>query len=343
MSHSWSVVITTRNRADMLKRAIDSCFRQTLPCEVIVVDEGSTDHTPQVVQSFSGIQYIRNEQPVGHAAAANLGIRAASGSWIKPLDDDDWLAENCIEQMDKGAAAGKRAGLDPVMISAPAIDVDAEERKIGGTRPFSSRPMVVRSNDMLRLMLEDRAAVGTPVQVGHSRQVALAVGGWNEQRQAAYRFGEEAEFLINLAASGDVVFLPECLSFRTMWSGNCHHRVPAEFRFQYNLYLKDMIAREMGIATPGRVKSYLALHWAFIAAKRKEFRQSVRLASRWVRRPDSVMTLLRRSRDASGIAVPLHPATEWTQESTAYSGFGTGTAAPCRSLLSAGTGSRSQT
>ena len=295
MSHSWSVVITTRNRAGMLKRAIDSCLRQTLPCEIVVVDEASADSTPEVVQSVPEIKYIRNEQPVGHSAAANLGIRAASGSWIKPLDDDDWLAEDCIERMEKGIAAAEKAGLNPVFVSALTTNVDADEHKIGQTRSISSQPVALRSKDLLMLMMQDRAPIGTPVQVGHRKDVALSVGGWNEERKFTHQHGDEVEFWIKVVAAGDTVFLPESLSFRTMWPGGSQDRLTPEVRFQSNVYLKDLIAKQLGIETPGSVKSYLALHWALIAAKRKEFGQFVRLGLYWMRRPDSVLNFFTRS------------------------------------------------
>lgn len=305
MSHSWSVVITTRNRAGMLKRAIDSCLRQALPCEIVVVDEASTDSTPEVVQSFPGVKYIRNEQPVGHSAAANLGIRAASGSWIKPLDDDDWLAENCIETMENGIAAAEKAGMNPVIVSAPATNVDVDEQKIGRTHSFSSQPVALRSRDVLMLMMQDQAPIGTPVQVGHHKDAALSVGGWNEERTFTHQHGDEVEFWIRVVATGDIVFLPELLSFRTIWPGGSQDRLAPEVRFQSNVYLKDLIAEQLGIETPGLVKSYLALHWALVAAKRKEFGQSARLGLYWMRRPDSITKLLRRSGNASISAVPL--------------------------------------
>ena len=75
-----SVIIPTFNRAELLPRAIQSVLDQTLPdLELIVVDDGSTDDTLQVLQGFSDprIRYIRHEANKGLAAARNTGIRAA--------------------------------------------------------------------------------------------------------------------------------------------------------------------------------------------------------------------------------------------------------------------------
>ena len=100
-SVTWTIVITTRNRAAMLKRAIESSLAQSNLSGIVVVDEGSTDDTPNLIKNFPTVQYIRNETPVGHSAAVNLGVKQAKSSWIKPLDDDDYLLPNCLETLTK--------------------------------------------------------------------------------------------------------------------------------------------------------------------------------------------------------------------------------------------------
>lgn len=85
-----SVVVPTYNRAELLKRTIESILAQTvLPLEVIVVDDGSTDHTPDVCAAFGeSIRYIRQENQ-GLSMARNTGIRTSRGDWIAFCDSDD--------------------------------------------------------------------------------------------------------------------------------------------------------------------------------------------------------------------------------------------------------------
>ena len=87
---SVSTVIPTFNRASVLERALESVFSQIdPPDEVIVVDDGSTDNTPEVCSRFgSKIRYIRQVNR-GVAAARNRGIAAATGEYIAFLDSDD--------------------------------------------------------------------------------------------------------------------------------------------------------------------------------------------------------------------------------------------------------------
>jgi glycosyltransferase involved in cell wall biosynthesis len=92
-----SVIIPTYNRAEFVRAAINSVLRQTFQSfEVIVVDNGSTDHTKDIVQEFtdSRIKYLRIGVNNGVSPARNLGILHSSGKYVAFLDDDDeWLPE----------------------------------------------------------------------------------------------------------------------------------------------------------------------------------------------------------------------------------------------------------
>jgi len=88
-----SVIIPTFNRKDLVTRAIESVVNQTLqPYELIVIDDGSTDGTSEIIKSeFPQIKYIWQEN-TGISNARNLGIQNSKGNWIAFLDsDDEWL------------------------------------------------------------------------------------------------------------------------------------------------------------------------------------------------------------------------------------------------------------
>lgn len=97
-----SVVIPTRNRADLLRRAIAGVLAQTYRnLELIVVNDGSTDHT---TESLSAIRDVRlrvlEGGGRGAASARNLGIEAAKGEFVAFHDDDDiWLLEKLEQQL----------------------------------------------------------------------------------------------------------------------------------------------------------------------------------------------------------------------------------------------------
>ena len=98
-----SVIIPTWNRAERLVNALQSAFSQSLPpTEVIVVDDGSTDNTREIVRrQFPDARYLF-QQNKGVSSARNTGIAAASGDWIALLDSDDhWQADKLQQQCEQ--------------------------------------------------------------------------------------------------------------------------------------------------------------------------------------------------------------------------------------------------
>ena len=96
-----SVVIPVFNAEQFLKEAVESALGQTYPnIEVIVVDDGSTDNTPHVLETFSESVRVVRTANGGVARARNVGAALATGDWIAFLDADDvWLPTKVEEQM----------------------------------------------------------------------------------------------------------------------------------------------------------------------------------------------------------------------------------------------------
>lgn len=93
-----SVIVPTYNRGDLVTQAVDSLLRQTVPPdEIIVVDDGSTDHTRAALEPFMArIRYIHQENG-GLAAARNRGIRESRGELLAFLDSDDLWEPRMLE------------------------------------------------------------------------------------------------------------------------------------------------------------------------------------------------------------------------------------------------------
>jgi glycosyltransferase involved in cell wall biosynthesis len=107
---SVAVVITTYNHAAYLDEAIRSVVRQSVPAhEIIVVDDGSTDHPEIVVSRYAQVRLIRQENQ-GLAAARNTGLAAAGSDKIVFLDADDRLCRCAIEAGIECFAGNPNAG-----------------------------------------------------------------------------------------------------------------------------------------------------------------------------------------------------------------------------------------
>jgi glycosyltransferase involved in cell wall biosynthesis len=95
-----SVIIPVYNGEKFVQRAIRSAVDQNFPrkqFEIIVVDDGSTDNTLDIIQPFKDtIRIMRHEKNMGLAASRNTGIKAARGQYVVNLDADDYLHQDFL-------------------------------------------------------------------------------------------------------------------------------------------------------------------------------------------------------------------------------------------------------
>ncbi len=95
-----SVIIPVYNREGFIARSIESVLSQTLkPFEIIVVDDGSTDSTPDILRTYHDKIKVFSQDNGGVSKARNLGIKQARGKWICLLDSDDiWHPTKLAQQ-----------------------------------------------------------------------------------------------------------------------------------------------------------------------------------------------------------------------------------------------------
>src|SRR4029077_10245296 len=114
MKPSVSVLIDTYNHERFIEEAIASVLAQDFPAsemEILVIDDGSTDRTPEIVQKFAPrVRYLRKENG-GQASAFNFGIPQAQGEIVAFLDGDDWWAPNKLSCVTQAMAADSSVGI----------------------------------------------------------------------------------------------------------------------------------------------------------------------------------------------------------------------------------------
>lgn len=97
-----SVIIPTYNRAEMVANAVESVLSQTCPpTEIIVVDDGSTDHTVTRLAAFQNQIKVIRQCHQGVSAARNVGIQTSRGDWLAFLDSDDLWKRKKLERQCK--------------------------------------------------------------------------------------------------------------------------------------------------------------------------------------------------------------------------------------------------
>lgn len=103
LERTISVVVPVFNGGKTIRATIEHLFRQSLPPdEIIVVDDGSTDHTAEVLCSFGDRIKVHSKTNGGPASARNAGIRVATGTLIAFTDSDCLPDENWLEEIVKG-------------------------------------------------------------------------------------------------------------------------------------------------------------------------------------------------------------------------------------------------
>lgn len=142
-----SVLMATHNRESYLQGALESILRQNYaPLEIIVIDDGSTDRTPEIVadlieQRSAPIRYTRQENQ-GQPAAFNHALRLARGELIAFLDDDDlWPEDRLPAQVDyfsQGGLPGEEIGivLGKKDYFADGVKVAAAEMTAANQKPY---------------------------------------------------------------------------------------------------------------------------------------------------------------------------------------------------------------
>lgn len=197
-----SVVIPTFNRAARLARAIRSVQSQSYSrLEIIVVDDGSTDATAEIVHSCEDrrIRYIRHEQNRGGAAARNTGIAAANGEVIAFLDDDDaWVPEKVEEQL------RYLTTFDAVVCTS---------REAGDTRPPERRP-AGRTLGLADLRLGPWGGTGVLM----ARASVLRRTPFDESLPR----GQDWDLFIRLAQEHEIAYLHKPL---LVYDGGAHDRI----------------------------------------------------------------------------------------------------------------------
>jgi glycosyltransferase involved in cell wall biosynthesis len=192
----FSVVIAAHNAARTLPSALRSVLAQTRPdFEVIVVDDGSTDGTNEVLRTVPDDRIDLVSQPNrGPAAARNAGIERAAGEYVCLLDSDDLWLPDYLETM--GAALDRDAGAGLVYTDAWRLnDVTRRVRRRTTMRAQEPPLRPPEERDALLLALLERNFVFTSATI--RRRVLDDVGGFR-----TFTRSEDYELWLRIAASG---------------------------------------------------------------------------------------------------------------------------------------------
>lgn len=196
-----SIVLPTYNRAGIISKAIKSVLAQTYTdFELLIIDDGSTDHTEQVVASYNDkrICYYRMLENGGQSKARNCGIQMAKYDYLAFEDSDDlWRPEKLEAQMN----AIKNTASDVGMVYHKFRYDLGEGCSI--TLPDQNIPLENKRGDIYRQLLWDNL-VGMPT-VLIKKECIKDVGGMDESLHCL----EDYDFALRVARKYRAIFLDE--------------------------------------------------------------------------------------------------------------------------------------
>jgi glycosyltransferase involved in cell wall biosynthesis len=214
-----SVVIPAYNAGAYIGRTLESVKQQTFgDFEVIVVDDGSTDDTAEVVQAFAKddgrIRLVRQAQS-GQAAARNRAIAEARGRYVANLDADDlWRPAFLARTV---AALEANGGKAPFAF-ARSLWISPDDRV------FVQKPIPLPAELHYRDLLL-RNPVGNGSAALMRTDAVRASGGYDEALVKRFRQGEDWMLQLRLSWFGPAAVIDEPLVLYRIWNGSTSHRV----------------------------------------------------------------------------------------------------------------------
>jgi len=208
-----TIIIPTFNHAAFLKEAVYSALAQTCRCEVIVVDDGSTDGTAEMLALFGDRIRVVSITHGGPSAARNAGLAAASGEFVMFLDADDVIDPTKVERQ-------LAAFSDDVGWVLCDVQIDDESR---GRRRLASEQYRYGDRN-LGGWIRDQLAVANfiPIMAPLIRRAVLT----DDIRFSDHQ-PEDWHFLYRLAAHARVRYIPDVLAtYRKRRDGRHHAGLP---------------------------------------------------------------------------------------------------------------------
>jgi glycosyltransferase involved in cell wall biosynthesis len=186
-----SIIITCYNYGRFLDTSINSSLCQTHPnIEVIVVNDGSTDNTVDVIKTYGNKIKFINQSNKGVSSARNNGILNSNGEWILPLDADDWISPNYISDSINLICNYK------TVIFSRYYFVDTNLKSLNKHYPsIDKTEKEILESCTLKNMVLENSITNTAL---YSKKMWKICGGYNEY----FQIGEDWEFYINMLSNG---------------------------------------------------------------------------------------------------------------------------------------------
>ena len=230
-----SIILPTYNRAHSIRKSMESILRQTYPhWELLVIDDGSTDHTEEIVAEIAAsdarVHYYRQPRNQGVAAARNEGIRQARYAYIAFQDSDDiWKEDKLEKQMQ---VFGERPQVGMVYCAYEGVRQDGVTVRV----PDSSVASENLQGNLYRQLLQ-RNVIGGPTAVIR-KECVEQVGAFDE----ALTCLEDWELFLRIAKLYEIGYVKEPLLNADIHEGGVSSRVGGYFQARCMMIVRHKAA-----------------------------------------------------------------------------------------------------
>jgi len=235
---SCSVVIPAFNATRWIRQAVESVLAQTQPLrQVVVVDDGSTDGTADLLSDYGGRVFVVRQKNQGVASARNAGVVLTDSTHLAFLDaDDEWEPEKIASQM-----VIFSANPELVMVQCGVVEIDANGNELSGQVQKGRSGYIYKD-----LIMQEPAVCGGGSGPVFARWAYDLVGGFDP------RFSTSADwhFWLRVARHGPVGLVEESLLRYRIHDSNMHASIDSE-RHDMLLGLREAIACDPTLSSVG--------------------------------------------------------------------------------------------
>ena len=236
-----SVIIPVYNGEQFLREAVESILQQTFAdFELVICDDGSTDRTWEIIQSFGDkrIRALRSVTNLGIACALNKGLHAAKGQYIAIMHADDIALPTRLERQ----TAFLRRNKDVKLVGTGVLKIDENGTPIRKVVPPSTHEEICR--DMWRHNPFAHSSVM------YERSIVLSMGGYNEGLVPS----EDYDLWFRIIRKCKVANLSEVLTYYRIHAGSASNtRDTLELRTYIKILYRELREQDVG----GRYYVYL--------------------------------------------------------------------------------------
>ncbi len=205
----FSVIIPTYNRGWLIKESVDSVLNQEFKdFELIVVDDGSTDNTLEVLRSYGSRIKLLTQKNSGGPTARNLGAQNASGKYLLFLDDDDLFFPYTLKVYNQVIM---RNDSPPFLMGQPVFFTPPAQCE------YKKQPEEITFTSYRDFYSKDRATFTSCSMIVVRKDIFNEIGGFFDlHEKGVTHFHDDFAFLLKIGAYSPsvVVFTPELFGYR---------------------------------------------------------------------------------------------------------------------------------